>query len=129
VLALLYLEQAGRDARLSSTAAYFLADAWLMLGNTEQAQRQAAVFLAQGQVPAQYRDHARAHRQAAAQYLAGKRQDANAAWMDMVEKSANKPELLAEVVLACVRARADCAKFEQRAVTLADAGEGKNISS
>ncbi len=122
--ALMYLEQAGRDARLGSTAAYFLADAYLLQGSAEQAQRQAATFLAQGQMPAQYRDHARA-RQAAAQYMTGKRQDAAATWADMVEKSAGRPEILAEVMLACTQARAECNKYEQHAVAVADAGEGK----
>lgn len=122
--AVLYLEQAGRDAKLGTTAAYFLTDAWLLLGNAEQAQRQAGVFLAQAQMPAQYRDHARA-RQAAAQYLAGKKSDANATWTDLLEKSAGRPEPLAEVMLACTQARADCAKYDQRAVAAAEAGEGK----
>lgn len=122
--AIQYLEQAARDARLSGTAAYFLADAYLLLGNAEQAQRQSAAFLAQAQMPAQYREHARA-RQAAAQHLAGKRQDANATWTDVLDKAANRPEPLAEVMLACMQAGAYCAKFELRAVAAADAGEGK----
>lgn len=122
--AVLYLEQAGRDARLGGTAAYFLADAYLMLGNTGQSQRHATAFLEQAQMPAQYRDHARAL-QAEALYQAGQRKEAHGIWMEMTEKSANRPESLAEVLLACIKAKADCAKYEQRAVAATDAGEGK----
>lgn len=122
--AVLYLEQAGRDPKLGNTAAYFLADAYLLLGDAELSQRQATLFLTQSQMPAQYRDHARS-RQAAAQYLGGKRQVANVIWTDLAEQSSSRPELLAEVVLSCMQARADCAKFVQRAVTASEAGEGK----
>lgn len=126
--AVMYLEQAGRDARLNSTAAYFLADAYLLLGDAEQSQHQSAIFLAQLQTPAQYRDHARA-RQAAAQFIAGKKQAANGVWLSMLEKSDGHPEQLAEVLLACTQARANCAKYEQRAVAATDAGEGKKYFS
>ncbi len=126
--AVLYLEQAGRDPRLGNTAAYFLIDAYLLQGNAEQSLRQAAAFLAQSQLPAQYRDHA-SSRQAAAQYLAGKRQEANALWTDLAEKSAARPELLAEVMLSCTQASADCAKYEQRAVAATETGEGKKYFS
>ncbi len=125
-MAILYLEQAGRDPKLGNTAAYFLADAYLMQGKAEQSQNQAALFLAQSQMPAQYRDHARS-RQAAAQYLSGKHQVANVIWMDLAEQSANRPELLAEVILSCMQARADCAKFEKRAVAASETGEGKKF--
>lgn len=122
--AVLYLEQAGHDARLNGTSSYFLADAYLLLGDGERSQRQSASFLAQPQMPAQYRDHALA-RQAAAQYMAGKQQAANGVWMNMLEKSEGRPEPLAEVMLACTLARANCAKYERRAVAATDAGEGK----
>lgn len=122
--AVLYLEQAGHDTRLSGTSAYFLADAYLLLGDVEQSQRQSASFLAQPRMPAQYRDHARA-RQAAAQFMAGQQQAANGEWLNMLEGSEGRPEPLAEVMLACTQTRANCEKYERRAVAATDAGEGK----
>ena len=118
------LELASRDSKLSNTAAYFLTDAYLLLGNTEQSLRHAATFLAQQQVPPQYRDHSRA-RQAAAQYLSGKRNEANVIWTELAGQSAARPDQLGEVMLSCAMAQADCAKHEKRAVVATEAGEGK----
>ncbi|HEY6093671.1 MAG TPA: hypothetical protein VIU93_01840 [Gallionellaceae bacterium] len=120
------LEQAARDSRLAAMSAYYLADAYLLQGNAAQALRQSELFLAQPKLPAAYRDHARGV-QAAAQYRAGKRQEAQAQWRDMAEQAASRPELLAELLQSCVQAGADCAAHAQRAATVAESAEGKKF--
>jgi hypothetical protein len=126
--AIQYLELARREPKLASTVAYFLADAYLLAGNADQAQAQAAAFLSQPQIPAPYRVHARAS-QAVALYKSGKQQDASVIWMELTEQFAAQPALLAEVMQACTQALADCSKLEQRAIASTEAGEGKKFFS
>jgi hypothetical protein len=126
--AIQYLELARREPKLASTVAYFLADAYLLAGNADQAQAQAAAFLSQPQIPAPYRVHARAS-QAVALYKSGKQQDASVIWMELTEQFAAQPVLLAEIMQACTQALADCSKLEQRAIASTEAGEGKKFFS
>ena len=126
--AMLYLEQASHDAKLSSSASYYLAEAYLQQGNAELSLRSATSFLSQAQIPPQYRDIARV-RQASAHNMAGQRAEASAIWQSMAEKSAADPALLAEVVQACTQARADCAKLEKLALAAIERGEGKKFFS
>ncbi|HEU0187913.1 MAG TPA: hypothetical protein VFR06_08475 [Gallionellaceae bacterium] len=118
------LEQAARDSKLSGMAAYYLADAWLLQGNNAQALRQSAVFLAQAQMPAPYREHARSV-QAAARYRSGKAQEAQAAWKDMAAQGS--PESLGEALQGCAAAGADCTALAQRAAAAAESGEGRKF--
>lgn len=124
--AVLYLEQASHDAKLSDTASYYLADAYLQQGKAELSLRSAARFLSQAQIPPQYRDIARVH-QASAYNMAGQRAQASAVWQSLLEKSAQDPALLAGLVQACAQAGADCAKLEKLALAAIDRGEGKKF--
>jgi tetratricopeptide (TPR) repeat protein len=108
------------------TAAFFLADAHLLSGNLEQSNRYSASFLSQSQIPTAYLIHARAI-QAASNYRAGKQQEALSTWTELFDQAAVRPELQAEILNACVLARANCAKFEQLAVAATEAGEGKKF--
>jgi hypothetical protein len=121
-----YLEQAGQNQKLASTAAFFLADAYLIAGNLELANRYSTSFLSQAQIPTAYLIHARAT-QAASSYRAGKQQEALTIWGELFDQAAVRPELQAEILNACVVARANCSKFEQRAVAVTEAGEGKKF--
>lgn len=122
--AALHLEQAVRDAKVSNTASYFLADAYLQQGKSEASLSTGAGFLSQTQAPEQYRDFARAH-QGAALYKAGRRTDAIATWQALADKPSVDPAVLAEVILACANARADCTKLEKIALAILEKGEGK----
>jgi tetratricopeptide (TPR) repeat protein len=122
--AVMYLEQAKRDAKSSDTATYFLADAYLQQGNTELSLRATAALLSQPKIPAKYRDIAQVI-QASAHNKAGRRAEASAMWQALAVKAADEPTLLAEVVLACAHARADCVKIEKQALAAVDKGEGK----
>jgi hypothetical protein len=122
--AVMYLEQAGKDAKLGSTASFFLIGAYLQQGNAEQALRTAGSFLSQAPIPPQYRDLALAY-QAMAQYRTGKHAEAGVAWQSLAEKSAQDPALLAEVVQLCGQAGADCGRLEKQALAAVENGEGK----
>lgn len=124
--AVMFLERAGKDAKVAGTANYFLAAAYLQQGNTEASLRAAALFLMQVQTPPQYRDIARVY-QAAAQYRSGQRAQAVATWQSLAETAGQDTALLAEVMQACVQAGADCTKLEKLALATVDKGEGKKV--
>jgi hypothetical protein len=124
--AMLYLQQASHDAKSSSSASYYLADAYLQQGNAELALRSAASFLSQAQMPPQYRNAATVV-QASARYMAGQRAEAAAIWQSLAEKSAADPVLLGAVIQACAKAGADCARLEKLAVAAVEQGEGKKF--
>lgn len=121
-----YLERASRDAKLGSTATYYLADAYLQQGNAEQALRADAQILAQPQMSQHYSDRARVH-QASANYIAGRRKEAGLVWQSLAEHSAADPALLAAVMQACAQAGADCTKSEKLALAAVEQGEGKKF--
>jgi tetratricopeptide (TPR) repeat protein len=120
------LERANHDSIASSKASYFLADAYLQQGKLEVALRAAADFLSQKQIPEQYRDIARVY-QASAQYKSGKHADAISSWQVLAEKSTDNPAQLAEVLMACTYAGADCVKLEKIALASVGKGEGKKF--
>lgn len=126
--AVMYLQQAGRDAKLSSTASYYLADAYLQQGNAELSLRAAAAFLSQPNIPPQYRGLALVN-QASAQHMAGRRAEASAAWLSLADKSADDPAMLAAVMQACAQAGADCARAEKLSLAAIEKGEGKKVFS
>lgn len=122
--AVTHLEQAKRDAGSSDTASFYLADAYLQQGNAELSLRAIATFISQAKIPLKYRDLAQVA-QASAYSKAGRRAEASALWQTLADKAADEPALLAEVVLACAQAGADCVKFEKQALLAVDNGEGK----
>ncbi len=124
--AVMHLERANHDSTASSKASYFLADAYLQQGKLEAASRAAADFLSQKQIPEQYRDIARVY-QASAQYKSGKQAEAMSVWVSLAERSADNPAILAEAMLACAYAGADCAKLENIALASVEKGEGKKF--
>ena len=126
--AVMYLEQAGKDAKIGSTANYFLVDAYLQQGNTDVTLRTATSLISQAQVPQQYRDIVLVYK-AAAQYRTGHRTEAGAVWLSLAEKSAQDPALFAEIIKACAQTGADCANQEKLALAAVEAGEGKKFFS
>jgi tetratricopeptide (TPR) repeat protein len=126
--AISYLEQASHDTKLSSTANYYLADAYLQHGNAELSLRASAFFLSQAQLTPQYRNIARIL-QASAEDMAGQRAEASEIWQSLSDKSADDPALLASVIQACAQAGADCSKLEKVALTAIERGDGKKFFS
>jgi tetratricopeptide (TPR) repeat protein len=122
-LARLHLEQAAADARMKPSAEYYLAEALNDLGANDEAAASVQAFLARPQVPAQFRERARA-RQALIAHRLGRGAEAESAWTTVAEQSSD-PEVLADVVLGCAETGALCAKALARAGQVAEAGDGR----
>src|SRR6266498_3338798 len=117
------LEQAAADARMKPSAEYYLAEALNGLGANDEALKFVQAFLARPQAPAQYRERARA-RQALIAHRQGRRAEAESAWTAMAEQ-ASDPEVLADIVLGCADAEAQCGKVLARAGQVTEAGDGR----
>jgi len=122
-LARLRLEQAAADARMKPSAEYYLAEALNDLGANDEAAASVQAFLARPQAPAQFRERARA-RAALIAYRLGRGAEAESAWTAVADQSSD-PEVLADIVLGCSEAGAQCAKALARAGQVAEAGDGR----
>jgi len=119
-----YLEKAAAEARLKPTADYYLGVAYADAGNVERSLQATGAFLSVSDAPPRYQNRARV-RYAAGQYLLGRRSEAIAVWEELAKRQPADPELLAEIVLGCARAKADCASIEPWATRAVEAGDGK----
>jgi hypothetical protein len=117
------LEQAAADARMKPSAEYYLAEVLSGLGSSDEALTYLQAFLARPQIPAQYRERARA-RLALTAYRQGRAAEAESSWTGMAEQG-NDPEILADVVLGCADAQAQCTKVLARATQATEAGDGR----
>jgi tetratricopeptide (TPR) repeat protein len=117
------LEQAAADARMKPSAEYYLAEALSGLGSHDEALTFLQAFLARPQAPAQYRERARA-RQALIAHRQGRGAEAESIWTAMAESSSD-PEVLADIVLGCADAQAQCAKVLARAGQVTEAADGR----
>jgi hypothetical protein len=117
------LEQAAADARMKPSAEYYLAEALCGLGASDEALTYVQAFLARPQAPALYRERARA-RQALIAFRQSRRAEAESTWAAMAE-SGSDPEVLADIVLGCADAQAQCGKVLARVGQLTEAGDGR----
>ena len=117
------LEQAAADARMKPSAEYYLAEALNALGSNDEALAFVQAFLARPQAPAQYRERARA-RQALITHRQGRGAEAESAWTAMAQGSSD-PEVLADIVLGCADAQAQCAKVHARVGQVIEAGDAR----
>src|SRR5439155_8161640 len=116
-------EQAAADARMKPSAEYYLAEALNALGSNDEALAFVQAFLARPQAPAQYRERARA-RQALITHRQGRGAEAESAWTAMAQGSSD-PEVLADIVLGCADAQAQCAKVLARVGQVIEAGDAR----
>jgi tetratricopeptide (TPR) repeat protein len=124
----LALERAAADARVKSTAEYYLGASFLEAGDAERALQATRAFLAVPGAPAAYRNRARV-REAAARSLLARRGDDGSVWAELTPDTAADPEVLAEIVTACARYRLPCAAVEPRAVRVAEMGERRKVAA
>jgi tetratricopeptide (TPR) repeat protein len=117
------LEQAAADARMKPSAEYYLAEVLSGLGASDEALTYLQAFLARPQAPAQYRERGLA-RQALIAHRQGRRAEAESTWTAMAEQGSD-PEVLADIVLGCVDAEAQCGKVLARAGQATEAGDGR----
>src|SRR5438132_376056 len=117
------LARAAADARMKPSAEYYLAEALNALGANDEALAFVQAFLARPQAPAQYRERARA-RQALIAYRQGRGAEAESTWTAMAGSSSD-PEVLADIVLGCADAQAQCAKVLARVGQVIEAGDAR----
>ena len=122
------LERAAADARLKGTAEYYLGAAFLESGDAQRALQATRAFLAVPDAPPAYRNRARV-REASARSLLARRADDGSVWAEVAPDTVADPELLADIVAACVRYRLQCAAIEPRAVRAAEAGERRKMAA
>jgi hypothetical protein len=112
------LAEARNDARLKAVGGYFLAELHLKAGETAKAAGVLSTLAAAGDLPAAYRDRA-AVLQAAVDVRDGQAARGNAAFVQLAQKHAQEPVMLAETLAACVRAGGGCAGVADSARALA----------
>ena len=117
------LEQAAADARMKPSAEYYLAEVLSGLGASDEALTYVQAFLARPQAPAQYRERALARRALIA-HRQGRGAEAEGTWTAMAEQGSD-PEVLADIVLGCADAEAQCGKVLARVGQVTEAGDGR----
>jgi tetratricopeptide (TPR) repeat protein len=117
------LEQAATDARMKPSAEYYLAEVLSGMGASDEALKYLQAFLARPQTPPQYRERALA-RQALIAHRQGRRAEAESTWAAMAESSTD-PEVLADIVVGCADAQAQCGKVLARLGQVTEAGSGR----
>lgn len=121
------LEKASADQQLKGFASYYLGEAHALAGNTDQAAKATAAFLASAQMPPQYKNRAMV-RQGAIQHKKGKQSEAIGVWDDLIRKQPGDPELLAEILVTCSRLRIDCPVVARTSATAVESGDGKRYA-
>lgn len=122
-----YLEKAALAASVKDPAEYYLGEAYALFGSVDQSAKVAASFISASRMPQQYKDKIRAW-QAANEYQKGSQNGAVGAWGELSRKQPLDPDLLAEVLFACARVKADCSAVLKRAEAAAETGQGKKFS-
>jgi tetratricopeptide (TPR) repeat protein len=120
------LEKAAADATVKDVADYYLSAIYAFLGNIDLAEKVGGTFISSARMPPQQKDRIRV-KQAEHEYRKGRQTDAMRTWNELTQKQPTDPDLLAEVLFACGRARADCGKLVKQAVSVADSGQGKKF--
>ncbi|MEK6745282.1 MAG: hypothetical protein AABZ15_16835 [Nitrospirota bacterium] len=121
------LEKASADQQLKGFASYYLGEAHILAGNTDQAAKATATFLASPQMPPQYKNRAMV-RQGAIQHQKGKQSEAIGVWDDLIRKQPGEPELLADILIACSWLRIDCPRVAQTSAAAVESGDGKRFA-
>jgi tetratricopeptide (TPR) repeat protein len=127
-LSIALLEKAVIDPQVKDAALYYLAAAYSRSGRVDQSAKTAASFISTTRMPQQYKDRMQAL-QAENDYQKGRRAAAADAWKELSQKQPLDPDLLAEVLFSCARARADCSQIVRRAETAVETGQGKKFTS
>jgi len=123
-----YLTKAMRDDRSRNAANYYLGEAYAILGSFDQSAAVTSSFIASGRAPQQFKAKAKA-RQAALQYLQGRKTEAISRWHELLQQQPKSPDLIADILSACSMLAVECSEMVTKAAALAKAGEGKEFCS
>ena len=122
-----YLEKAAGDPKAKDAAEFYLAQAYALFGSVEQSSKVTASFIATSQMPQRYKDRIRVW-QGANLYVRNRQTDAMAVWDELMRKTPEDPDLMAEILSACSRVNAECPGFLQKATAMVEVGESKKLS-
>jgi tetratricopeptide (TPR) repeat protein len=123
-----YLEKAAADPKVKDAAEFYLGQSYSLFGSLDQSAKVMASLVSSPQVPQQYKDRVRVW-QGATLYQKGRVPDAVGVWDELLRKQPEDPELLAELLFACSRLRAECSQTMKKSAAAVEAGEGKKISA
>jgi len=121
------LEKAADDPEVKDAAEFYLGQACALFGSIEESSKVTASFIATSRIPQQYRDRIRVW-QGANLYVRNRKNDAMAVWDELAQKQPEDPDLIAEILFACSRIKAECPRVLQKAAAMVDHGESKNLS-
>ncbi len=122
-----YLEKAAADPKVKDAAEFYLGQSYALFGSLDQSAKVTAAFVSSSQMPQQYKDRIRVW-QGANLYQQRRVTDAVGVWDELLRKQPEDPDLLAEVLFACSRLRAECAQTVKKSTAAAEAGEGRKYS-
>ena len=122
------LEKAAADARIKSSADFYLGQAYALFGSTDRSLKTAESFLATTQLPQQFKDQARVL-QAADLYALSRKAEALKVWDELAGKPSQDPDVLAEILFTCRRLKAECPNVARQSAAAAEAGEGRKFST
>ena len=122
------LEKAIADPKVKDPAEFFLSEAHALFGSNDQSARATASFIANSQMPQQYKDIIRVW-QGANLYQKNRISDAMALWEELSRKQPENPDLLAEIITTCSRLKAECPKIVQKSAAVIESSEGKKFTT
>jgi tetratricopeptide (TPR) repeat protein len=125
---LAHLEKADDDPKVKDTAEFYLGQACALFGSIEQSSKVTASFVATSQMSQQVKDRIRVW-QGANLYARNRKTEAMSLWDELARKQPEDPDLIAEILLACSRMKAECTRVAEKAEAMAEAGESKKLSS
>lgn len=121
------LEKALGDPKVKDAVEFYLGQASALFGSIEQSSKVTASFIATSQMPQQYKDRIRVW-QGANLYAKNRQTDAAAVWDELMRKQPQDPDLVAEILFACSRMKAECSGILQKAAAMVETGESKKFS-
>ena len=122
-----YLEKAVVAPEVKDAAEFYLGQAYALFGSIEQSSKVTTSFIATSRMPQPYKDRIRVW-QGANLYVRNRKTDAMAVWDELVQKQPEDPDLIAEILFACGRMKAECPRILPKAAVMVETGESKKLS-
>jgi tetratricopeptide (TPR) repeat protein len=122
-----YLEKAAGTPEVEDAAEFYLGQAYALFGSIEQSSKVTTSFISTSRMPQPYKDRIRVW-QGANLYVRNRKTDAMAVWDELVQNQPEDPDLIAEILFACSRMKAECPRILQKAAVMVETGESKKFS-
>jgi tetratricopeptide (TPR) repeat protein len=122
-----YLEKAAADPKVKDAAEFYLGQAQALFGSLRQSEKVTEAFVSSSRMPSKYKDRMRVW-QGANLYQQRRVTDAVRVWDALLRKQPEDPDLLAEILSACSRLKAECGQTVKKSMATVEAGEGKRNS-